>query len=215
MIKNTLINFSGRFGRFSKNRIESFSDSVFATLITFLALDLKFAHIISADSAQVWKGIISTLPKVLIWMNSFFTVCIIWMNHQRLMNLFKHADAGVFWLNNILLLFTSVILFPTTLLGEYSNTGAAACFYGICLGIISLPFVFIRIYALHNRELLIDSIDPAAFKKVTFHIFYFGPLLYWVGAALSLIRPWAGFIVYFFIPVFFIFPRPVQIREEL
>jgi len=198
------------FGSFTKNRVEAFSDGVFAVVVTLLVFDLKFTHIDVADNQKVWSGILSTLPKLLSWINSFLIVCVIWMNHHRLMDMFKGINAGIFWLNNILLMFTSMIPFPTSLLGEYTNTNAAACFYGLVLALPSLAFFILRLYVLKHKNLLSEATSYPAYKKGTMLALYYGPVLYLTGAALSLVKPWLGLAVYFFVPVYFIFPRAPQ-----
>jgi len=198
------------FGRFTKNRVEAFSDGVFAVVVTLLVFDLKIAHIDFATNEKLWSGILSTLPKLLSWINSFLIVCVIWMNHHRLMDMLIGIDAGVFWFNNILLMFTSMIPFPTSLLGEYASTNAAACFYGLVLTMPSMSFFIFRLYVLKHKDLLNETVSSKAFKKGTMLALYYGPVLYLTGAALSLISPWLGFAVYFFIPVYFIFPRATK-----
>lgn len=139
-----------QFGSFTKARVETFSDGVFVVIVTLLVFDLKFSKLDEPTNAAVRQGILAALPKLLSWVNSFLIVCVIWMNHHRLMDLFRGIDAGVFWLNNVLLMTCALIPFPTSVLGDYPQTQVAVCFYGLCLTLPALCFSLLRWYGLRH-----------------------------------------------------------------
>lgn len=197
-------------GIFSKSRIEAFSDGVFAIVVTLLVFELKFPHIDAATNEKVWQGVLSTLPKLLSWVNSFLIVCVFWMNHHRLMERVKKVDGGIFWFNNLLLMAVSLIPFPTAVLGDYPSTNTATCFYGVCLSLASLAFTFLRLHAQNHPHLLDDAVDMKIFRRATVLAFCYGFLLYLVGAGLSLLYVWMGYLLYFFIALYFIFPRATR-----
>lgn len=195
------------FGSFSKARIEAFSDGVFAIIVTLLVLEIKFPHLHEVTNKEFLHSMVEILPKILAWMNSFLVVCVIWMNHHRLMEMFKRIDVGIFWFNNFLLMSTSLIPFPTALLGEYIELEYAVSFYGLCSLLMAISFIVIRIYVVKKPELLKEDVDIKAFKRGTLDTFRFGFMLYLAGALCSFINPWVAFAIYFFIPIYFIFPR--------
>jgi uncharacterized membrane protein len=195
------------FGSFSKSRIEAFSDGVFAIIVTLLVLEIKIPHLEHHTNADLLHSMTELIPKILAWMNSFLVVCVIWMNHHRLMEMFKKIDAGLFWFNNFLLMSTSLIPFPTALLGEYINLEYAVFFYGACSLLMAISFIVIRLYVVKRPELIKDDVDLKAFKRGTLDTFRYGFLLYLAGAIVSLFSPWIAFAIYFFIPIYFIFPR--------
>lgn len=53
--------------------------------------------------------------------------------------------------------------------------------------------------------MLLENVDRVHYKKATTASLLFGPLLYLCGAALSFAHPYLGFVVYAFIPLYFIF----------
>lgn len=200
------------YGNFSKSRIEAFSDGVFAIIVTLLVLEIKIPHLETVTNEAFLHSMYELLPKILAWINSFLVVCVIWMNHHRVLDNFKQIDAGIFWLNNILLMTVSIIPFPTAILGEYTFLTYAVSFYGACLFFMGVAFGAVRIYAAKNTHLLKDDIDIHLYKLGATHTVIYGPLLYLVGAGLSLINPWAGFVVYFFIIVYFITPKSSKVH---
>ena len=94
-------------GRFSKARLEAFSDGVIAVIITIMVLDLKAPE--SAEPAALLK----LWPSFLIYLVSFVFVAIYWINHHNLVVAARHVTARLIWANNALLFCLSLIPFAT------------------------------------------------------------------------------------------------------
>ena len=199
-----------QFGSFTKSRVEAFSDGVFAIIVTLLVFELKFPTIEHATNQLVLDNITAVMPKLLSWLNSFLIVCVIWMNHHRLMGMFRGIDIGVFWFNNLLLLFSSLIPFPTAVIGDYPTLEIAVCFYGICMALPALCFSLMRLYVLRHPDLLTPDVSIPVFRRGIWLSLVYGPLLYLIGAGLSWVNTGLALACYFFIPVYFIFPRAVR-----
>ena len=107
---------------FSKSRVETFSDGIFAIIITLLVLEIKVPHIDAPlSSKNLLESLLAILPKFISWIISFFTIAVIWVNHHRLFKQFKILDSGIFWWNTVLLMWTTFIPFPTAVLGDYPS----------------------------------------------------------------------------------------------
>lgn len=196
---------------FSKTRVEAFSDGVFAIIVTLLVLEIKVPHIADHHSMnELFIALFGLLPKFASWMISFFTVCVIWVNHHRLINSFTGINHGLFWWNAFLLFWVSFIPFPTAVLGDYSSNQTAVLFYGIIMSMMALTFSLMRIYVLKNKSLLVSSMDISEFKKGTILSLIFGPCLYMFGAILSFVHPFISFIIYLGIALYFIFPHATK-----
>ncbi|WP_332367617.1 TMEM175 family protein [Spirosoma telluris] len=95
---------------FSKSRVEAFSDGVFAIIVTLLVLEIKVPHIDHHESvAELTGALYALLPKFISWIISFLMVCVIWVNHHRLLNQIANITHAIFWLNALLLLWCSFI----------------------------------------------------------------------------------------------------------
>jgi uncharacterized membrane protein len=200
-----------RFGSFSKARLEAFSDGVFAIIVTLLVLELRVPHIENAQSvAELAAALLALAPKFVSWVISFAIVCVIWLNHHRVLDQFRGVNNGIFWMNALLLLGVSFIPFPTALLGDYPSNPLAVSFFGVALALMGLAFVAMRAYALTHRDLFKDGVDTQAFIAGTRRALIFGPLLYVAGAAVAWLAPVLAFAIYAFIPIYFIFPRDVR-----
>jgi len=193
-------------GDFSKTRVEALSDGIFAIIITLLVLEIKVPHVADRRSAEALMVALSgLLPKVLSWIMSFLMVCVIWVNHHRLLTRVDHFSHGLFWLNANLLLWCSFIPFPTALLGDYTENPVSHIVFGGILALAAASFTLIRVYMLRHPETMLAGTDVTAFRAATRRSLLFGPAAYAVGALSSLLHPYLAFTIFLFIPLFHLF----------
>lgn len=191
---------------FSKSRVETFSDGIFAIIITLLVLEIKVPHIDAPlSSKNLLESLLAILPKFISWIISFFTIAVIWVNHHRLFKQFKILDSGIFWWNTVLLMWTTFIPFPTAVLGDYPSNFLSIVFYGLVMSLMAASFSFMRFYVIRKKDLLEENVNFDQFKKGTMMSVIFGPVMYLSGILLGFIHPWLSFTVYLGIPVYFIF----------
>jgi uncharacterized membrane protein len=113
------------------NRIEGFSDGVFAIIVTLLVLELKVPALKDYGSvSELTHHFFELLSKFLSWLISFIILCKFWLNHHHILGLARHADYGMVWLNSIFLMFQSFIPFPTAMMGEYATNPLAVSMFG-------------------------------------------------------------------------------------
>jgi uncharacterized membrane protein len=198
--------------QFSLSRVETFSDGIFAIIVTLLVFQLKVPHVANVQSVtQLALAVRHEIPAFISWILSFLLVCVIWINHHRLFVMFKTIDHGLFWLNAMLLMWVSLLPFPTALLGDYITNPVALTLFGVVLVLISGSFWLMRLYVLRDHDrLLSDDIRVPSFIHDTRRSLIFGPVLYGAGAALSWVSPPAALLVYALMPVFFILPRTAR-----
>jgi uncharacterized membrane protein len=162
-------------------RVEAFSDGVFAIAMTLLVLDIKVPR-----ASDLVRRV--TLPELLehewpafvTYVLSFMTVLIMWTNHHKLFRLIRRSNHTFLMINGLLLMFVTLVPFPTALLAEHiSRPGAAtaAAIYSGTFILISILFNVLWHYAAHEGRLLVYGHDRAAAASIT-RQYRFGPLLY-------------------------------------
>ncbi len=195
-----------KYGFFSKNRVEAFSDGIFAIIVTLLVLEIKVPHIASSGSAvELSSALWDLLPKFVSWVISFLTICIVWVNHHRLFEMFKGINIVIFWLNVHMLLWVCFIPFPTALIGDYPHNPLAVASYGMVMFLAGGAFILARLYGVNNQELLKEKVSPEAYKKIILFSFIFGPVSYLCAAILAWVNTYLSFFMYFAIAVYFMF----------
>jgi uncharacterized membrane protein len=190
---------------FSKSRVETFCDGVFAIIITILVLEIKVPAIQNrTDVNELMASLLAIVPKFLSWIISFFMVCIIWVNHHRIFESISRITHRLFWYNAFLLLCCAYIPFPTALMGDYPQNPLSFCIFGIVMGMMGLGFTLIR-WTVVKEKLIVNTDHALKFKKDNLKSFIYGCLLYFIGAGLTWVHPIFAIIIFCFIPFYFIF----------
>jgi uncharacterized membrane protein len=73
------------------NRLEAFSDGVFAIAATLLVLEL---HVPTAGSGPLWPQIVARWASYACYVVSFLTIGIIWVNHHSLFALVNQGGSA-------------------------------------------------------------------------------------------------------------------------
>jgi uncharacterized membrane protein len=198
--------FFSRFARGNEplNRIEAFSDGVFAIVVTLLVLDLKVpALAVKASSGELGHGLVALLPSLLSWLISFIIVCKFWINHHAVIGLASHANYALMWLNALFLMGQSFIPFPTALMGEYHANALAVSLFGVVMALNTLLFMLLHRYILHHllKDDRVGTQDPRIIAKS-----FIGVGSYLLGAAAAWGNIYAAFFFYMLTPFFFIVP---------
>src|SRR3954470_3464611 len=137
----------------TKNRLEAFSDGVFAVAITLLVLEIAIPA-----GGDLWDKLGDEWPSFASFFVSFWVIGIIWVNHHGVIDHLKQADRGVLYLNLLVLMSVVVIPFSTALPAEHLNseadeTGAAAVYAG-SLVLMASSFGPLWEYITRRRQLL-------------------------------------------------------------
>jgi TMEM175 potassium channel family protein len=192
--------------QFSKNRLETFSDAVFAIVITLLVLEIKIPHIEHPDSfTEVIAALKSVSHIFFSWAISFFFVALIWLHHHQIMHMSVKSDYGVVWINNILLFFITLLPFPTSLMGEYPHQPIMVAFWGVTVGITTLVLTWFYYYNTRNY-LRKDVFEEESVRRNVKLSILAGPLLYIAAACLSFINVNIAYGIYIFVPLLYILP---------
>jgi uncharacterized membrane protein len=169
------------------NRLEAFSDGVFAIAITLLVLEL---NVPTGD--HLWHELKDEWPSFAAFFVSFWVIGIIWVNHHGVLDHLARADRGVLYLN-LLLLFTVVFIpFPTALLAEHLKSGrdeeVAAVVYSGAFVAMSIAYTFLWTYITNRRELLGVELTEQEISRISKRFLIGGPV-YAVGLIVAFISP--------------------------
>jgi uncharacterized membrane protein len=197
------------FARFKRGhlhleRVELFSDGVFAIVVTLLVLELKLPPLKDhASVTELAHQLIELAPKFLSWLISFIIVCKFWLNHNHVLGLAHRADYGVAWLNSLFLMGQSFIPFPTAMVGEYPTNPLAVSLFGVVFAVNTLLFLALQRYIVRNliKPELASAQDPRALIKGLV-----GPASYLIGAAAAWLSVHAALVIYLLTPLFYITP---------
>ncbi len=177
----------------TKARLEAFSDGVFAIAITLLVLDLRVPQELAAGG--LWAALRAGWPSYCAYLVSFLVIGIIWVNHHGVFERARAVDRPVLFANLVLLLFVSVLPFPTRLVSEFLTRGedarTALAVYSVTMLLVG--WAYSALWLVLTREtrgeaLLHADLDRAA-QRAAIRRFGVGSVAYLVTVGLSFVTP--------------------------
>ena len=181
----------------SKNRLEAFSDGVFAIIITIMILEIK------APESTDWESLWEIYPKFLSYILSFIYIGIYWNNHHHTFQAIKKGvTGGIMWSNHALLFFLSLIPVATAWMGEHNFEKNPVILYGIILLLCAISYSTL-IFAIVASEGKDSDFAKAIGKdqKGKFSI-----LFYALGIISTFFAPWLGMFFYGSVAVMWMIP---------
>jgi len=195
------------------NRLESFSDGVFAIAITLLVLEIKVpergGRHLAHDLAQQW-------PSYLAYVVSFMVIGIIWMNHHAVVDHLREADRPFMGLNLFLLLWIGLIPWPTRLVAEYMRDGGqaervAALIYSGTMTMMGVAFALLWTYASRGRRLLAVELSDADIARRT-RRFTIGAPIYGLSIVVAFFSAPACLVIIAALAVYYAVPQGGMMR---
>ncbi len=169
----------------STNRIEAFSDGVFAIALTLLILNVKVPEPESINSeAALQHVLLAQWPAYLSFALSVVIIGIYWVAHHGIFHYVRRADRPLFWLNIFFLLCVTFIPFPTALLGEFSQYQTSVVIYGASLAVTGVALDLIRWYAT-SRNRLVDADFDVHLNRAGRRRNLTGPFIYAIAILIS------------------------------
>jgi uncharacterized membrane protein len=179
----------------STNRLEAFSDGVFAIAITLLVLEIDVP---SADSPDLWHQLKELWPSFAAYLVSFMVIGIIWVNHHGVIDHLRRADRPVLYLNLALLLTVGFLPYPTAVMAEHLNSGVdesvAAAFYSGAMALMGVAFGSLWVYITRHRWLLGVELSDEEVRSAT-RRFTLGNPIYLLAIGISVISPAAVLVI--------------------
>ena len=190
-------------GERETNRLEAFSDGVFAFAITLLVLGLHDP--VSNGSSSLFQGLLSEWPTFFAFMTSFIAELIMWMNHHNMFNYIRRIDREFMLLNGMLLFFITLTPFTTSLVADHildSNAVTAAVAYSGGFLLLALVWNGVWRYASSEHRLLGKHVSPGQVKGIT-RQYYVAPVFYSVALIAAFFSPLASLATIFLVAAFY------------
>ncbi|MEO8897187.1 MAG: TMEM175 family protein [Candidatus Dormibacter sp.] len=149
-------------------RLEAFSDGVFAVAITLLVLDLG----VPSGGGSLITALADRWPNFAAFALSFVTIGIIWVNHHVVFGSLRRVDRPLLFLNIGLLRSVVLLPFSTSLFARYLVSGgeqshtAAALFSG---SLLFMSLWFDAAYAwigAHSELRRVGEAPPVSIRSV-------------------------------------------------
>lgn len=187
----------------NKNRLEAFSDGVFAVAITLLILDVRP----TPGNTTTLEALRNALPQMLSFLLSFVIVGVYWVAHHSMLHFVRAVDRRLLWLNLLLLLVIVFIPYPASLLGQHPGDPLAVMIYGVNLVLVNGFGTVLWLYATSKEAFVVPEF-PRQFRRFTAMIHAAPIVVYGIAIAIAPWNVWVSLVLYALVPSFFILPNP-------
>lgn len=198
------------------NRLEVFSDGVFAIALTILIIEIKVPPIDSVHSnRELWIAFAHHWPSWVAFFISFITILISWVGHDHLFKLIGKTSNKLIYANALLLMSIATMPFFTAVLAEYLGTGLAGpaitlyCAFSVLL---SFAWVALENSAHYPESLFKPGIHVARVKKAYAYTKW-GLVVNITNILLSLWLPFVAFTIIVLLYVGWLF-LGISLRED-
>jgi uncharacterized membrane protein len=185
------------------NRLEAFSDGVFAVAITLLVLEI---HVPGGEN--LWHDLKEEWPSFASFFVSFWVIGIIWVNHHGLIDHLKRINRPVLYLNLLVLMTVVFIPFSTALMADHLKSGAdekvAALVYALAFFAMGIAFNLFWTYVIRHRAELGVEIPDEEVRRVSLG-FMIGSPMYAVAVIMAFISPAVVLIIIAASTVYYMF----------
>lgn len=121
----------------SPERINAFSDGVFAIIITIMVLELK------RPSSPTFSALLADWPTWISYITSYIFIAIVWINHHYLLKRTTAATLRLTWANFAHLFSVSLIPFDTDWMAETRLEPVPVVLYGFVFLLVNLTYLLL------------------------------------------------------------------------
>ena len=198
-------------GTHGNERINAFSDGVFAIVITLLVLELKVPE--HLPEGGLLALLPSLLPSLLGHVISFVLVGMFWVGHHNMFLGIKRHDRALLWLNNFFLLAIATMPFFAGLLAHHTTDQASMIAYALNL-IVAGVFLWMTWRHATQKRRLVSAEMPAAVVSHVERRILMAPVLCVFAIISTFINPSISQFIFVLIALLYIFPNPLDLLHH-
>jgi uncharacterized membrane protein len=176
--------------RFPNDRVNNFSDAIFAIAITLLILEVKTPPSEDIQSLGMMGAFTKLIPGFISLLVSFFVTALYWRAHLLNAQYIKTYDSKLLWLNIWLLLFVVALPFSTALYSKNFSQNSPFVFYALNLALIGVFNYWMVSYTI-RKEGISDLLTPITAKWLKFRAMP-GPVIWIFSALLTFVMPFTA-----------------------
>jgi uncharacterized membrane protein len=192
-----------------KNRLEAFSDGVFAIVITLLVIEIRPPEVEEGESlaSALWD----LWPNYVGYLVTFLIIGVMWLNHHRIFEQVRQVDGPLLLFNLNLLLWTALLPFPTAVMAEYLPHGGtdaetAMAVYGGVILACAVSFSALYFWVSHDARIIGSLPSPEAVRAARIR-FSIGLAFYAVALGLSWVAPYAALVLHAAMALYYAFDQ--------
>jgi uncharacterized membrane protein len=198
----------------STNRLEAFSDGVFAIVITLLAFQFKLPKFTSHVTLQHnFLELLKILPTLIGFVFSFFFVAVFWINHHQLYHSIKEVNSKLLWYNIHLLFWITMLPFPIAMIGDHPELPIAPMSLGVVLLMCCVAAYIVRRYSYFTAKLVDETLSEDSIQDgLTKNIIAI--ILNVFAIAIAPFSVYIAYSIFFIVLALFIIPQKLERKSR-
>lgn len=168
--------------QFPPGRLQSFSDGVFAIIITILVLGLH------APADAHWKSLVGLWPEAASYGVGYLFIAIVWVNHHHLHSYADQATPRMIWVNFAHLFPVSLLPFTTAWVAKTDIGGVPVCMEAAVFMLVNASYIWLCSELVDKSGRTTKAARRMMRMRSVFTLIAFG-----VGGLVALWQPLIGF----------------------
>ena len=161
--------------------MSSYSDAVFAVIVTIMVLELR------PPNSTKFSALFDLWPTAISYVVSYVFVAIIWINHHNLTRILGNPSLGLIWVNFIHLFLVSLLPFTTAWIAETKLASVPVMVYAALFVCID------GVYNVFERHILLRSNIAERGRLFARRRSLLALSLFAAAALVGAFQPWIGF----------------------
>jgi len=184
-------------------RINAFSDGVFAIIITIMILELK------RPASPTFEALFAEWPSWISYMASYLFIAIVWINHHYLLKHAGTATLHLMWANFAHLFSVSLVPFTTDWMAETRLQSVPVVLYGFVFLLVNITYLLLirETVAIKKRAGVPDSAGRLFHLRSLLSMLIFGG-----GMIVAFWHPYIGFGLICFCLALYLRPEGPVVR---
>jgi len=192
------------FKKFSKDRTQGITDSIFAFAMTLLVFNIGVPHPAIGQPDDPVLNILTSLNQdFLQYIIAFMVLAFFWILHHRQFEALKFVDHRLLLLNFLGLILVALMPFSAELADTYFRDRIAVIFFEANLLLTGLVFYLQLIYAAGHRGLLDEEISAEMIAEERRNNLII-PMISLLAVIFALLGINWGVLLYFLAPFVFV-----------
>ena len=184
----------------TNRRLESFSDGVFAIVITIMVLEIEIPESLAFANDPI--ELRAFAGAVIAYSLSFLVIANLWVSHHYLIFTLAMPSRTTIWFNNLLLFAITLVPVATRFLGMFPTSPKAAASYGAIALLCTAAFMLLRSHAArHTRNELHRSIHRRILSRTWLIIG-----IYAASIPLAFVNSWLAWACFVAVPPMLFLP---------
>jgi uncharacterized membrane protein len=168
-----------------KERLELFSDGVFAIILTLLVLDLKVPEELGL------AGLRGAAPGLLVHVGAFFVIGMAWISHHHFLEHIQRVGTNMLFFNLLILFWITLIPFGARIAAEHPHDGLGAAIMAASVTLSLCSTVLMAWFG--DFSSIVHEPLMLPFRKRRARYFSAYVTLGAVASVLCFVSPWFGY----------------------